>query len=105
MRQRVFATGLGLVALAIVGGAQTKPHYDTILRNGMVIDGAGLAAIRADVALRGDSVAAVGNLSKATAALEIDVTGLYVTPGFINIHSHASPGALPQAENMLTQGV
>ena len=105
MRQRLFAIGLGLLALAIVGGAQTKPHYDTILRNGMVIDGSGLSAIRADVALRGDYVAAVGNLSKATAALEIDVTGLYVTPGFINIHSHASPGALPQAENMLTQGV
>ena len=37
--------------------------------------------------------------------MEIDVAGLYVAPGFINIHSHASPAALATAENMLTQGV
>ena len=37
--------------------------------------------------------------------MEIDVAGLYVAPGFINIHSHASPTALATAENMLTQGV
>ena len=36
---------------------------------------------------------------------EIDARGLFVAPGFINIHSHASPDALPTAVNMLTQGV
>ena len=105
MTLRLAATGFGVAALSAMLAAQTAPHYDTILRNGTVIDGSGLSAIRADVALRGDSIAAVGNLARATAATEIDVTSLYVTPGFINIHSHASPAALPRAENMLTQGV
>ena len=50
-------------------------------------------------------MARIGNLSNETALVEIDVTGLYVAPGFINIHSHASPAALATAENMLTQGV
>ena len=105
MTPRLIATCLGLAGLAAAVAAQTTPPYDTILRHGTVIDGSGLSPIRADVALRGDHVAAVGNLAKATASTEIDVAGLYVTPGFINIHSHASAPALPRAENMLTQGV
>ena len=105
MPPRLIATCLGLAALAAAVAAQTPPHYDTILRNGTVIDGSGLSPIRADVALRGDTIAALGNLAMATASTEIDVAGLYVAPGFINIHSHASPPALPRAENMLTQGV
>ena len=48
---------------------------------------------------------AIGDLAAATAATEINARGLFVTPGFINIHSHASPDALPTAVNMLTQGV
>lgn len=93
-------------ALAIaVGGAQSQPRFQTILRNGTVIDGSGLSPYLADVALANDYVAAIGDLSKAAAETEIDARGLYVTPGFINIHSHASPAALARAENMLTQGV
>ena len=105
MTPRLIATCLGLAGLAVAVAAQTAPQYDTILRNGTVIDGSGLSPIRADVALRGDTIAAVGNLARATASTEIDVADLYVTPGFINIHSHASPPALARAENMLTQGV
>ena len=77
----------------------------TILRNGTVIDGSGLPPYRADVLIRGDRVAKVGDLRREKADREIDVTGLYVAPGFINIHSHASVAALARAENMLTQGV
>ena len=105
MRRRVTATCAAAVACVVATAAQPKPRFDIILRNGTVIDGSGRPAFRGDVALRGDHIAAVGNLAKATAEREIDVTGLYVTPGFINIHSHASPAALARAENMLTQGV
>src|SRR5262249_55539920 len=45
------------------------------------------------------------DLSTERAAAELDATGFFVAPGFINIHSHASVAALPTAENMLTQGV
>jgi len=89
--------------LASVGLAQTP--YDVILRHGTVIDGTGAKAYKADVAIRGGYIAEIGNLAARKAAIEIDATGLYVAPGFINIHSHAVPAALSSAVNMLTQGV
>ena len=79
--------------------------FDLIVRHGTLIDGSGNPRFEADVAIRNGFIAAIGDLSQATAALQIDATALYVTPGFINIHSHASPDALPTAVNMLTQGV
>jgi len=82
-----------------------SPRYDLILRHGTVLDGSGLPRVRADVAIANGFVARVGDLAKDRAATELDVTGLFVAPGFINIHSHAAPSALPTAENMLTQGV
>jgi N-acyl-D-amino-acid deacylase len=85
--------------------AQTPPPFDLILRHGTILDGTGLPRYGADVAIAGAHVAKVGDLSAARATTDIDATGLFVAPGFINIHSHASVSALPTAENMLTQGV
>src|SRR5262249_53576534 len=76
-----------------------------IIRHGTVIDGSGGSPRRADVAIADGAIVRVGNLEAERATTEIDATDLYVAPGFINIHSHASPDALPTAENMLTQGV
>ena len=60
---------------------------------------------RADVAIANGRIARIGKLARDSAGHDIDVTGLHVAPGFINIHSHVQPAALPRAENMLTQGV
>jgi N-acyl-D-amino-acid deacylase len=79
--------------------------FDLIIRNGTVIDGTGAPPFRDDVAITRGRIARIGNLSGAGAVRELDVAGLYVAPGFINLHSHASPAALSTAENMLTQGV
>ena len=105
LQRRLVGAVIAAAVCVVAAAAQPKPQYHTILRNGTIIDGSGLPPYRADVGLRGDYVAAVGTLARASAEREIDVTGLYVTPGFINIHSHASPAALSRAENMLTQGV
>jgi N-acyl-D-amino-acid deacylase len=98
-----------LVALmcGVITSAQPSPPpaFDVILRHGTVLDGSGLPRFRGDVAIVNGFIARVGDLSKERAAHDVDVTGLFVAPGFINIHSHASPAALPTAENMLTQGV
>ena len=95
-----------LVALfaATVVHAQDRP-YDIVIRHGTVIDGSGRPRSVADVAIKNGFIAAVGTVPAGTGASEIDATGLFVTPGFINIHSHAVPDALPTAVNMLTQGV
>ncbi|HUF51523.1 MAG TPA: amidohydrolase family protein [Longimicrobiales bacterium] len=78
---------------------------DVILRGGTVVDGTGGGRYVADVGVRGGHIVALGDLSAARAALELNVAGLIVAPGFINLHSHAAANALPTAVNMLTQGV
>jgi N-acyl-D-aspartate/D-glutamate deacylase len=88
----------------MAGSAQT-PRYDAIIRNGTILDGSGNPRFEADIAIRNGFVVAIGNLPAGTAGEEVNARGLFVAPGFINIHSHASPDALPTAVNMLTQGV
>ena len=81
-----------------------RPAYDTIVRHGTVIDGSGNPRYDADLGISNGFIVAIGVVA-GTATEEIDARGLFVAPGFINIHSHASADALPTAENMLTQGV
>ena len=96
-------------ALALLGAASTAPPdsatFDILLRGGTVLDGTGAPRFKADVGIRGRTIEAVGNLLSAHAAIDLDATGLFVTPGFINIHSHATADGLLRAENMLTLGV
>ena len=62
--------------------------HDLIIRGGSVLDGTGADAVRADVAVDGDRITAIGDLADATATREIDATGLTVTPGFVDLHTH-----------------
>ncbi|RJP17418.1 MAG: D-aminoacylase [Candidatus Abyssobacteria bacterium SURF_5] len=62
--------------------------FDVLIKHGNVIDGSGKAAFRADVGISGDRIADVGDLAGAQADRVIDASGMVVTPGFIDIHSH-----------------
>ena len=81
--------------------------YDLIFRNGLVIDGSGAAAFRADVGVRGSQIAAVGDLSQAEAAQVVDASGLMLAPGFIDMHSHGDfmLPFLPTADSKVQQGI
>jgi N-acyl-D-amino-acid deacylase len=99
---------LTLIAAAVLGAvvqAQPDVRYAILLRNGMLLDGTGAPAYRADVGIVGGAIARIGDLSGERGALELDVAGLLVAPGFINLHSHSALDGLPRAENLLTQGV
>jgi len=95
-----------LFALLTVGmaGAQTG-SFDVILRHGTIVDGTGARPYRGDVAVRDGFIDRIGDLASAKASIDLDVSGLVVAPGFLNIHSHATPGGVRTAANMLTQGV
>jgi N-acyl-D-amino-acid deacylase len=62
--------------------------FDALITGGRVVDGSGGPSFRADVGLRGDRVAAVGELAAAEAALRLDAAGKVVAPGFIDAHVH-----------------
>lgn len=74
---------------AAAGAQERGGHFDLLLRGGRVMDGSGNPWFRADVAIRDGRIAAVGLLPGATADRVLDVDGLIVAPGFIDLHSHA----------------
>ena len=100
LKRFVFLTLLS----GVVVHAQTAP-FDAIIRNGTILDGSGNPRFEADIAIRNGLIVAIGDLPAGTAGQEIQAKGMFVAPGFINIHSHASADALPTAVNMLAQGV
>lgn len=80
-------------------------EFDTIIRNGTIVDGTGKSSYEADVGINGDYIYKIGNLEDYSAQNEVDVDGNIVAPGFIDIHSHADLEALQTATSALTQGV
>lgn len=82
-------------------------RFDTLIRNGRIIDGSGNPWYEADVGIVNDRIVRIGNLGNADANVIIDATGLVVAPGFIDPHTHALRGIfdVPTAESSLLQGV
>ncbi len=93
------------ILLTIVGCG--KPDYDTILKNGVIYDGSGNKPYTADLAINADTVAAIGDLSEFTAVETIDLNGLAVAPGFINMLSWANVSLLEDGRSQgdIRQGV
>jgi N-acyl-D-amino-acid deacylase len=94
-----------LLAPALV--SSQAPTYDLILRGGRIVDGTASPWYRGDVAIKGDLIARIAPAIAAQATRVIDVNGLIVAPGFIDIHTHARRGIfeLPTADNYTRQGV
>ena len=93
--------------LILVAGACGAPDYDVILRQGTVYDGTGTAPMVADVAITGDTIAAIGDLSGVSGRVEVDVRGLAVAPGFINMLSWATESLIEdgRSQSDIRQGV
>ena len=117
LQRRIGLVALGCLTLVAgaVGTALSVPQLsderplDLIIRGGRLLDGSGNPWIRADVAIRGERIVAVGNFSDSCAKDEIEATGLYVAPGFIDTHSHALGGLITEersgAAMLLSQGL
>ena len=83
------------------------PSFDLVVRGGLVLDGTGLPAYPADVGIVADRIAAVGVISAEQGRRVLEVTGLHVCPGFIDIHSHSDGEILlyPTADSRVRQGI
>jgi N-acyl-D-amino-acid deacylase len=81
--------------------------YDVILRGGTIYDGSGEKPYTGDVALNGDKIAALGDIGKASAAIEINVEGLAVAPGFVNMMSWSNESLIEdgRSQSDIRQGV
>ncbi len=109
-----FSFGL-LVLLLVLGCAgpgkdhrpEVSPPTATLIDNATIIDGTGAPRFVADVRLRGDRIAEVGKLEPEPDEIVIDATGLVLTPGFIDTHSHADADILarPDARAAVSQGI
>ena len=94
-----------LLATSLFACVAFAADYDLVLRSGRVIDGTGKPARFADVGVKDGRIVFVGRVS-GSAATEIDVRGLIVAPGFIDVHTHAEDiDDLPLGENFLRMGV
>ena len=83
-----------------------KRQPDIIIRNGTIVDGTGKLPYYADIAIIGDKIDYIGNLKGVSAPLEIDAHHKYVTPGFIDSHTHSDKTIFkhPHCQNALYQG-
>lgn len=106
---RPSAVLFALIALAGLARSQeSTPASDLLLAGGTVIDGTGAPGRPLDVLIRDGRIAALLPPGTAAGAVEtLDVTGLAVAPGFIDVHAHAEDGLLsrPAAENFIRMGV
>lgn len=108
--RRRFLTGAVLLATGCASGPRGLRRgapCDLLLTGGTVVDGTGAPAFVADVAIVGDRIAGIGAFSPADAKRVLDVRGLHVAPGFVDIHTHSDRSILrhPGAESRVRQGV
>lgn len=104
MKKPVFS--LLILFFTFVSCAEPE-HYDLIIQNGQIVDGSGEPSYVGDLAINADTIAAIGDLEKATANTVINAEGMAVSPGFINMLSWANVTLLHDGRSMsdIYQGV
>ena len=109
MIRKLFGVTLCAIVSLALTQAQPSLTFDVLIQNGRVMDGSGNPWLRANIGVRDGRIAAMGALPGARAARTIDAGDRLVTPGFIDVHSHAGEGLtrpqLRQGQPVLAQGV
>lgn len=100
-------TTSGLLLVGLLAACSPPVTHDLVLRGGEIFDGSGGEPYIGDVAIDGDTIVALGNIGDATGRTEIDVQGLAVAPGFINMLSWANASLIADGKSQsdIRQGV
>ena len=99
---------VGLIFLSLPSfAAAQRPDYDFIISGAHIVDGTGAPWVAGDIAVAGDRIVAIGDLSKASARKRLDAKGLVVSPGFIDVQGQSEFNVLVdnRAASKITQGV
>ncbi len=93
--------------LFVLSGCSDTVHYDVLIKNGRIIDGSGSVSFDGDIAIKADTIAAIGKLKNAKADMVIDAEGMAVAPGFINMLSWAVESLIEdgRSQSDIRQGV
>src|SRR3954464_10551163 len=105
--KRLLCVVLSVSTFVALAGAQPSRNFDIIIKGGTVYDGTGSQGRTADVAVKGDRIAAIGDLAKAQATTVIDAKGLAVAPGFINMLSWSTESLIQdgRSQGEIREGV
>ena len=106
---RLACLAIAFAAAHVAPAAEPKaPETNIVFRNAIIHDGSGKPAVKGDVHVKGDRIAAVGMVGKVDGAIEVDATGLILCPGFIDLHTHCDSGLTGKTgrgnKNYVTQG-
>jgi N-acyl-D-amino-acid deacylase len=98
---------VALVLSGLLSACAPPPSHDLILRGGTIYDGSGGEPVVGDIAIDGDTITALGDLGDAVATTELDVSGLAVAPGFVNMMSWANESLIEdgRSQSNIRQGV
>jgi len=97
-----------MISLSLLSFCSPAPEYDIVIRNGTIYDGSGSEPFVVDLAVAGEKIAEVGKLKKTVRGrIEIDATGLALSPGFINMLSWANESLIAdgRSQSDIRQGV
>lgn len=96
-----------LLLVILIIGCRPKEEYDIIIRNGTIYDGSGSSSFKGDLAINGDTIAAMGELKNAVGKMVIDAANKAVAPGFINMLSWADKSLMEdgRSQSDIRQGV
>ena len=105
--KRIVPLSFAILASCVLAACTSPDSYDVILRNGTIYDGSGEKPYLGDVAISDDTIAAIGDIGDATAPIDIDVEGLAVAPGFINMLSWANESLIEdgRSQSDIRQGI
>jgi N-acyl-D-amino-acid deacylase len=107
MTRRQFIKTSALASAGFLTGCSVRHVFDIIIEKGQIADGLLARTFQADIGIIGEKIAAIGDLGEASAAEIIDASGMIVSPGFIDMHTHTDLELLvnPNAESKIRQGV